>query len=135
MDPHLVPEEGCATHVQSVHLHAARCAAAAAVSGRRRDPEVQHGAPEVADVLRIHLAEIAEVVVSHEVRGRRLHGCHIQIPPLHDEVLVFPMHRAKPVEVAAPTQICTVLIITELVRMTKGSLNLQVANHGAVSRC
>ena len=60
-------------------------------------PKVEHPAPEVADVLRIHLAEIAEIVLAHKVRRSLLHGLNIKFAMLQDVVLVFPPTRAEPV--------------------------------------
>lgn len=59
-------------------------------------PEVEHCAPEVADMLRIHLAEVAEVVLAHKVRGSLLHGLNVQLAMLQDVVLVLPPPRAEP---------------------------------------
>ena len=59
-------------------------------------PEVKHPTPEVGDMLRVHLAEVAEVVLAHKVRRSPLHGLDVQLAMLQDEVLVLPPARAEP---------------------------------------
>ncbi len=86
-----MPHEGCTADVQCIHL---RAASHEALQGC--DPEVEDGAPEAADMLRIHLAEVSEVMVPHKVPRRLAHGCQVQLPSLHNEVFVLPVHRAEP---------------------------------------
>ena len=47
-------------------------------------------------MLRIHLAEVAEVVVPHKVRCSLLHGLDVKPAMLQDVVLVLPPSRAEP---------------------------------------
>lgn len=62
----------------------------------RYSPEVEDGAAEVADMLRVDLAEVAEVVVPHKMPHRLLHGRQVQVPPVHNKVLVLSMDCTEP---------------------------------------
>ena len=46
-------------------------------------------------MLRIHLAEAAEVVCAYEVRCSLLHGSNVQLAMLHDVILVLPPLRTE----------------------------------------
>ena len=67
-------------------------------------PEVEHPAPEIADVLRVHLAEVAEIVLAHKVRRGGLHGLDVQVAMLQDGVFVFPPSRTEPAPGTAPCE-------------------------------
>ena len=105
---HLVPQEGRAADMDPEDAGAPK---AAAVEGLY--PEVQDCPYKVVDVLRIHLAEIPEVVRAHEGTRGGLHGCKVQLAAAGDEVLVLPVSGGEPVR-KNPVRTATYMVCAEL---------------------
>ena len=72
------------------------CTLAMWSAGMRALPEVKHSAAEVADVLSVHSAEVAKVVLAHKVRCSLLHSLDFQVTVMQDVVFVLPPTRTEP---------------------------------------
>ena len=64
--------------------------------GLRALPEVEHSAAEVADMLRVHFAEVAKVVLAHKVCCSLLHSLDVQVTVIRNVVLVLPPTCTEP---------------------------------------